>query len=96
MVRFRYGETIVFEIHSKFTYDRSSRSKVFVKIGLQKEIHVKFAEFLNKIFHRTPLVTASVVILKSMIWRNFISFQFKLYLILRVRSHERRNELMPV
>ena len=32
----RYSETILFGIHSNFTYDRSSRSKVFFKIGVLK------------------------------------------------------------
>ena len=33
---FRYSETIVFGIHSNFTYDRSSRSQVLFKIEVLK------------------------------------------------------------
>ena len=36
VARFRYSETIFFGIHSNFTYDRSSRSKVFFKIVVLK------------------------------------------------------------
>ena len=36
VVEFRYSETIVFGIYSNFTYDRSSRSRVFFKIGVLK------------------------------------------------------------
>ena len=49
---------------------------------------VKFAKFLRTPFLRTPPVAAYGMILKPMIWWNFIclviliSFQFKLYMIL--------------
>ena len=36
VVGFRYSETIVFWIHSNFTYNRSSRLEVFFKIGVLK------------------------------------------------------------
>ena len=36
VMRFRYSETIVFGIHSNFTYNRSSCSQVFFKIGVLK------------------------------------------------------------
>ena len=37
----RYSQTIVFGIHSNFTYDRSSFSKVFFSIGVLKNWSVK-------------------------------------------------------
>ena len=40
----RHSETIVFGIHSNFTYGRSSRSKVFFKIGVLKK-------FLRNLFY---------------------------------------------
>ena len=45
---FRYSETIVFGIHSNFTYDRSSLSKVFFKIGVLKNWPAK--RFLETFF----------------------------------------------
>ena len=36
VVGFRYSKTIVFGIHRNFTYDSSSRSQVFFKIGVLK------------------------------------------------------------